>query len=138
MADLRPDAHEMTQGLDFRRDARRRRMLLGIGMLLAVVVLCVAAILIMLQRLEARNASFQPPMTSLERQRMLPQDPVLEAAPQIDGLRYGKQPGAAVDDFPPLEAQPVSHEPLGQDSMIDGENLHANSTEGLRHASSLQ
>jgi type II secretory pathway component PulM len=133
MADLQPDAHEETPGLDFRRDVRRRRMMLGVGLLLSVVVLCVAAILLMLQRLEARNASFQPPMTALERQRMLPQDPVLDAAPQIEGLRYGKSP-AVSDDFPPLEVQQASHGPQG----LDDDGLHADAAEGFKHASHVQ
>lgn len=138
MADYQPNADDGSQGFDVRRDVRRRKVMLGVGLLMGVVVLCVAAILIMLQRLEARNASFQPPMTALERQRMLPQDPVLDAAPQIEGLRYGKQPVIGSDDFPPAGVQQVSHGPLGQATQFGGENFHADTAAGLQHASHIQ
>jgi hypothetical protein len=138
MAESRPDAQEVAQVLDAGRDVRRRKVLMGVGLLMGVVVLCVAAILIMLQRLEAKNASFQPPMTALERQRMLPQDPVLNAAPQIDGLRYGKQPAVGSDDFPSPKVQPVSHEPLSEAFILENDRLHADAASGLQHTSHVQ
>jgi hypothetical protein len=59
--------------------ARRRRK----------VIIGAASIITMLDRLEMRNASFRPPMTSLEREQLLPPEPVLEIKPQVEGLRYG-------------------------------------------------
>ncbi|MDD1965275.1 hypothetical protein NPS29_08080 [Pseudomonas putida] len=138
MADYQPDAREVPQGSDLRGDVRRRKVMMGVGLLMGIVVLCVAAILLMLQRLEARNASFQPPMTALERQRLLPPDPVLDTAPQIQGLRYGEQPGLIGDDLVAPEVQHVSHGPLGQAPALEGGNLHADSAAGLQHASHLQ
>lgn len=138
MADYQPDAREVPQGPDFRRDVRRRRVMLGVGLLTGVVVICVAAILLMLQRLEARNASFQPPMTALERQRLLPPDPILDAAPQIQGLRYGQQPAGGRDGWVGPEPQHPHHELLGQQPMLRDDDLHADSASGLQHASHLQ
>jgi len=138
MADYQPDAREVPQGPDFRRDVRRRRVMMGVGLLLGVVVLCVGAILVMLQRLEARNASFQPPMTALERQRLLPTDPVLDAAPTIQGLRYGEQPASDRDGWAGPEVQHASHEPLGLAPALEGDNLHAGSASGLQRANHLQ
>jgi hypothetical protein len=99
---------------------RRRKAMVCIGALLSIVMVCVAAIVIMLQRLEARNASFQPPMTELERQRLLPPDPILDTAPRLNGLRYGQQvePGAGSD---PGGYSPVEHDP----SQAQGALSHA-------------
>ena len=138
MADYQPDAREAPQEPDFTRDVRRRRVMMGVGLLLGVVVLCVAAILVMLQRLEARNASFQPPMTALERQRLLPPDPTLEAAPQIQGLRYGEQPAPGRDQWVGSEVQHASHGLLGQDAALEDDNLHADSASGLQRANHMQ
>jgi hypothetical protein len=107
---------------------RRRKVMIGIGALLSIAAVCVAAILLMLQRLEARNASFQPPMTELERQRLLPPDPILEAAPKLEGLRYGQQV-----EFDSANLVPVEHDPsqaqgsLSRALMQRREQLHAES-----------
>ena len=68
---------------------RRRKVMIGVGCLLGIVVVGAATIVTMLEHLETRNASFRPPMTSLERQQLLPAEPVLEVKPQVEGLRYG-------------------------------------------------
>lgn len=68
---------------------RRRKIMIGVGCLLGIVVVGAATIVTMLEHLETRNASFRPPMTSLERQQLLPAEPVLEVKPQVEGLRYG-------------------------------------------------
>jgi hypothetical protein len=138
MADYQPDAHEVPQGPDLSRDVRRRRVILGVGSLIGVVVLCVAAILVMLQRLEARNASFQPPMTALERQRMLPSDPILDTAPQIQGLRYGQQPLTGRNEWVEPDVQHTSHEPQGQHPALGDDDLHVDSGSGLQRANHLQ
>lgn len=138
MADYQPEAHDAPQGPDFRGDIRRRRVMMGVGLLMGVVVLCVAAIVVMLQRLEARNASFRPPMTALERQRLLPPDPILDAAPQIQGLRYGEQPASGRDEWVGPEVQHASHDPLGQAPTFTDDNLHADSASGLQRANHMQ
>lgn len=90
MADKQPDdAISVMPDVHFTRALRRRRVLIGVGLLLGVVAICVAAIVALLQQLEVRNASFQPPMTASERQLLLPADPVLQATPQVEGIRYG-------------------------------------------------
>ena len=68
---------------------RRRKVMIGVGCLLGIVVVGAATIVTMLEHLETRNASFRPPMTSLEREQLLPPEPVLEVKPQVEGLRYG-------------------------------------------------
>lgn len=68
---------------------RRRKVMIGLGGLLGIVVVGAATIVTMLENLETRNASFRPPMTSLEREQLLPPEPVLEVKPQVEGLRYG-------------------------------------------------
>ncbi|MFJ5296361.1 hypothetical protein ACIQAL_07530 [Pseudomonas sp. NPDC088368] len=108
MAEFRPGTTPaFAEGESFTKMLRRRKVMIGVGALLGIVLVCVAAILIMLQRLEARNASFQPPMTELERQRLLPPDPILDAAPKLDGLRYGRQDepgsGAGAGGYSPVE-----------------------------------
>ncbi|RJX82560.1 hypothetical protein [Pseudomonas sp. LS-2] len=122
MADQQPDAQKLQQGMDVEQIVRRRKVMLGVGVLLAIVVVCVTAIGIMLHRLEARNAAFQPPMTALERQRMLPPDPVLDAAPSTDGLRYGRPADVSLDNYTTVDPQP-SPVPLKGYLMLKGNNL---------------
>lgn len=109
--------------------------MLGIGLLLCVVVACVAAIVTMLQRLETRNATFQPPMTALERQRLLPKDPVLDTAPRLDGLRYGDQVEIKAAEFSPVEdAAHDEHPPLSHAMILQTQELHADTHSDLHPA----
>ena len=117
------------------RSIRRRRVLWGLGSLLGIVVVCVAVIMAMLQRLETRSANFQPPMTALERQRLLPKDPILEAAPRLDGLRYGAESGPDATHYSvkEVEAQP-GDVPLSQSLILQQTHLHANAQDALGSA----
>lgn len=127
MADKRGDTHGVAQSVDPKRLIRRRRLVLALGALLGVVVICCAAIVIMLQRLETRNANFQPPMTALERQRLLPADPVLDAAPRLEGLRYGAEGDSPAQPTVMQQAAQLSHVPLTQMSgLAEGGNLGVN------------
>lgn len=124
---------------DSRRMIRRRRVLWGVGSLLSVVVICVAVMMTMLQRLEDKTASFQPPMTALERQRLLPKDPVLEAAPRLDGLRYGDEAQSDATHYSVKEVEAQGRDaPLGQALILQETHLHANThantEDGLRAA----
>ena len=113
---------------------RRRKIVFGVGCLLGIVVVGAATIVTMLERLETRNASFRPPMTSLEREQLLPPEPVLEVKPQVEGLRYGDailpathspsadsvrpeetatSPAALLFSSPPLTPAPLSPSALG-------------------------
>lgn len=136
MADHRPqDAQRLLEGNDHRQSTRRRKVMLGIGLLLCVVVACVAAIVTMLQRLETRNATFQPPMTALERQRLLPKDPVLDAAPRLEGLRYGDQVEIKAAEFSPVEDQAHDeHPPLSHAMILQTQELHADTHSDLHPA----
>lgn len=113
---------------------RRRKVMIGLGCLLGIVVVGAATIVTMLEHLETRNASFRPPMTSLEREQLLPPEPVLEVKPQVEGLRYGDailpvthsasadpvrpeetatSPAALLFSSPPLTPAPLSPSALG-------------------------
>lgn len=117
---------------------RQRKVMLGVGVLLATVLASVVAIAVMLERLEARNAAFQPPMTALERQRLLPHDPVLDATPKLDGLRYGDhQDPSAKDSGAAGERLHTEHAP-GEALMREGDAPHANAIERLHAASRTQ
>lgn len=122
-----------TQGAKFKRMPRRRKVMLGVSLLLVVAVVCVAAILVMLHRLEARNAAFQPPMTALERQRLLPSDPVLDTAPRLEGLRYRQQGELKAEGFSPVESVDAEDQgPANHLLLLHGGNLHADAHSGLR------
>lgn len=130
MAHRQPNGLGLPDSNDSRGVIRRRRVLWGLGSLMGIVVICVAIIMIMMQRLEARTASFQPPMTALERQRLLPNDPVLNAAPRLDGLRYGEEAGSDAIHYSVKEVDV----PLGQALIIQQTHLHANAQDGLQSA----
>jgi hypothetical protein len=135
MAHHQPNDLGLPNSDDSSRMIRRRRVLWGVGSLLSVVVVCVAVVMVMLQRLETRTASFQPPMTALERQRLLPEDPVLEAAPKLDGLRYGDEAQSAPTHYSVKEVETQEHgAPLGQAMLLQQTHLHANTQDGLRSA----
>ncbi|SEI76997.1 hypothetical protein [Pseudomonas sp. NFR16] len=116
MADTQPDVHEIPQGRAASRLDVRRRALVGMGCLLGIVVICVGVIAYMLNHLETRRASVQPPMTALERARLLPPDPVLETAPRLDGLRYRDNDEPGIDGFSPSHTteRQVSPMPFNQ------------------------
>lgn len=117
----------------------RRKILLSIGLLLSIVLVSVAAILSMLHRLEARSATFQPPMTDLELQRILPQDPVLDAAPQLDGLHYRQHIDLKADGYLPADQQSSdARAPLSHVLILQSGNLRAESPSPLRPASQTQ
>lgn len=136
MAHHQPNDLGLPDSDDSRRMIRRRRVLWGVGSLLGVAMVCVAVIMVMLQRLEARTANFQPPMTALERQRLLPKDPVLDAAPRLEGLRYGDDAGTDPTHYSVKEVQAQGRDvPLGQTLIRHETDLHANAENSLRPAS---
>lgn len=82
--------HDQQPG--YQRDAvNPRKVWMMAGILALVVVLCFGVIAWMVFGLAARHAAFQPPMSSLERERLLPPEPRLEATPELDGLHYREQ-----------------------------------------------
>lgn len=89
MAHAQPEIEVSKQQERAAPSRRRRKVMIGVGCLLSIVVVGAATIVTMLEHLETRNASFRPPMTSLEREQLLPPEPVLEVKPQVEGLRYG-------------------------------------------------
>ncbi|MFP3847234.1 hypothetical protein [Pseudomonas sp.] len=89
MAQAQPEIEAVQEQRPAAPLRRRRKVMIGVGGLLGIVVVGAATIVTMLEQLEMRNASFRPPMTSLERQQLLPPEPVLEVKPQVEGLRYG-------------------------------------------------
>lgn len=112
MAERQPKRTEsVAQGANFSRMLHKRNVMLGIGVLLGIAAVSVATILSMLERFEAKSASFHPPMTALERQQLLPQDPILNAAPKLDGLRYGRQVEHNAEGYTPVKGD--AGEPQG-------------------------
>ena len=127
MAEHQPTrAESVVAGANFSRMPRRRKVMLGIAALAGIAAVSVVTILIMLERFEAKSASFQPPMTALERQQLLPQDPVLNAAPKLDGLRYGHQVERTSEGYTPVKGDAEdAHGPLGHAMILRGEDLRA-------------
>jgi hypothetical protein len=78
----------------------RRKVLAMLGILALLVIGCAAAIGLMLERLEARDVNFHPPMTPSERQLLMPAEPTLDVTPSVGGLRYGHQVGGEASDTP--------------------------------------
>ena len=89
MAHAQPEIEAVRQHQRAAPLRRRRKIMIGVSCLLSIVVVGASTIVTMLEHLELRNASFRPPMTSLEREQLLPPEPVLEVKPQVEGLRYG-------------------------------------------------
>ena len=112
--------------------------MLCVGVLLGIVVVCVAIIVTMLQRLETRNASFQPPMTALERQRLLPQDPVLDAAPRIEGLRYGNELQLRKAELSPSDDAHQAKAPLSTILNLQTDNIRAVAHQHVPTANQVQ
>jgi hypothetical protein len=138
MADNQPnDSHGLPQGSRCRRMVGRRKVMVGVALLMGVVLGCAIAIFGMLQRLETRTAGFQPPMTAAERQRLLPADPVLHSAPSLDGLRYGDQ-SKTQDASSSLGSMQAEKAPLSQALIIQRADLHADAHAGLHSASRVQ
>lgn len=129
MADNQPTtAVDLVPHARFSRRVTRRALMLGVAALLGIVAGCAATILIMLERLETRNASFQPPMTALERQQLLPADPVLDTTPRLDGLRYGQGSDSAAQGYMPTgNSAAAQHNSLGHTALLHmhNEDLHA-------------
>lgn len=113
------------------RTIRRRKILLGLALLAGVVVVCIASIVLMLERLESRNASFQPPMTALERQRLLPQDPVLVASPKLEGLHYGDPPHVSKVGAPSGE-EGHSAQDYMESTLLRSQDLHVEAYQVVR------
>lgn len=96
MAHAQPEIEAVQEHERAAPSRRRRKIMIGVGGLLGIVVVGAATIVTMLEHLETRNASFRPPMTPLEREQLLPPEPVLEVKPQVEGLRYGSAISPAI------------------------------------------
>jgi hypothetical protein len=122
---------------DYVRTRLSRRKVMGmLGVLMLVALVCVAAIGAMLQRLEARNASFHPPMTQSERQLLMPDEPRLDVTPSVDGLRYGSQVDGMSDNGDTLGEGTVAVHGDGQLMLLKGSYSKepGNHAEDLSHA----
>jgi hypothetical protein len=126
MAGNEPGQHRSARRIEL-KPVSRRKVMLGFAAMLLVIVVCVGAIVVMLQRLETRNANFQPPMTSRERERLLPPEPTLVSSPELQGMHYREGAGDLADPSPPLNGDRgetqilMSHSP-----SLNGSSLHAN------------
>lgn len=86
----------------------RRKVVAVLAVLILVAIGCVAAVGLMLDRLEVRNANFHPPMTPSERESLMPSEPRLDVAPSVDGLRYRSE-DQSVSANSVNHAQDLSH-----------------------------
>jgi len=68
--------------------AREPRVWLAALMLLLAVLLCGGAIALLLGHLREGAARQQPPLSRLERERLLPPEPRLQATPYADGEAF--------------------------------------------------
>lgn len=87
----------------------RRKVVTILGVLVLVVIACIATIGLMLERLETRNANFHPPMTPAERESLMPSEPRLDVAPSVDGLRYRGEDSTVTIKGDTRHAQELSH-----------------------------
>jgi hypothetical protein len=96
-----------------------RKVWMIAGTLALVVLLCFGVIAWIVFGLEAEHAAFQPPMSALERERLLPPEPRLEATPQVDGLRYREQAEQQADSYGWVDQQQgIVHIPVKQAQNI--------------------
>jgi hypothetical protein len=96
-----------------------RKVWMMAGILALVVLLCFGVIAWMVFGLEAEHAAFQPPMSALERERLLPPEPRLEATPQVDGLRYRAQAERQAHSYGWVDQQQgIVHIPVQQAQKI--------------------
>jgi hypothetical protein len=103
----------------------RRKVLAMVGVLILLVIGCAAVIGLMLQRLEARDINFHPPMTPSERQLLMPAEPTLDVTPSVGGLRYGYKVEGNGTDRPEdtsgvIEGVVGNHLVLRKDEHWDG------------------
>lgn len=134
MADTQPeDVFVLRADRVGARMIRRRKILLGLALLAAVVVVCITSIVLMLERLESRNASFQPPMTALERQRLLPEDPVLVASPKIEGLHYRDPPH--VSKVGAVSGEQGHAQDYMESTLLRAQDIHVQTYQVVRPAS---
>lgn len=117
-------AHRLEPGQDqapgYQLDAPNTRKVWAIvGVLALVVLLCFGVIAWMVFGLEAQHAAFQPPMSTLERERLLPPEPRLEATPRIDGLHYREQAEQQANSYGWVDKpQRIAHIPVKQAQQI--------------------
>lgn len=141
MAHAQPEIEALKQQERAAPLRRRRKIMIGVGCLMGIVVVGAATILTMLEHLETRNANFRPPMTSLEREQLLPPEPVLEVKPQVEGLRYGAailpaNPTASVESATPEETSAAAAALLSSSPPLPlGPSLLA--TPGIRSGTPL-
>jgi hypothetical protein len=103
----------------------RRKLILGAGVLLLLTLGCFGAIVLMLQQIESRTASFQPPMTALERESLLPPEPGLNVSTPIEGLHYLEDAPEHADPYPSLsDKQAVGSALLSHTHSLGDEPLN--------------
>lgn len=86
-----------------------------VALLLAAIVLCLTGVAWLLNGFEQRAASQQPPLSTLERERLLPPAPRLQSRPRQDGERQLVAERIHLDSFGWVDReQRIVHLPLEQ------------------------
>ena len=84
-----------------------------VGALLLTLLLCCGVIAWLINSLEAQHAAFNPPMSALERERLLAPEPRLEVTPRLDGIRYRQQAIQQLNSYGWVDQQQgIAHIPL--------------------------
>lgn len=108
-----------------------------VGVLMLAVVLCCAVIVWLINSLEARHDAFKPPMSALERERLLAPEPRLEVTPRLDGIRYRQQAMQQLNSYGWVDQEKgIVHIPLktAQQLMLQrGWPEHSTAQSGARN-----
>jgi hypothetical protein len=89
------------------------------ALLLAAIVLCLTGVAWLLNGYQQRAASQQPPLSALERERLLPPAPRLQPQPRHDGERQLAAERIHLDSFGWIDRERrIVHLPLDQARTI--------------------
>jgi hypothetical protein len=90
-----------------------------VALLLAAIVLCLTGVAWLLNGYQQRAAAQQPPLSALERERLLPPAPRLQSRPRLDGERQLAAERIHLDSFGWVDReQRIVHLPLEQARQI--------------------
>ncbi|WP_268800591.1 hypothetical protein [Pseudomonas huanghezhanensis] len=136
--DQLPFAGPALTGEGVKRTARHK-VIWVVAVMALIAALCVTGVMLMIERLEARNANFHPPMTELERQQLMPAEPRLDISPSVEGLRYADEADSSANEIylsvaPGASGAAVVKQSLGGQSQ-PFERPHFNET--ARHTEGL-
>ncbi|MEB0040036.1 MULTISPECIES: hypothetical protein [unclassified Pseudomonas] len=96
-----------------------RKVWAMVGVLLLTLMVCCGVIAWLIHSLQAQHAAFSPPMSDLERERLLPPEPRLEVMPRLDGIRYRQQAQQQLNSYGWVTPQQgIAHIPLKEAQQL--------------------